>query len=414
VARAVLVDMEPKVVDSALAATERLTWRYDAAAAHCQQSGSGNNWAHGFFVHGPRSAEAIGELVRHEAEAAGRVDALLLLHSLAGGTGSGLGSFVTQMLRDEFPAAVLVNVAVSPFSSGEVTVQHLNAALTLAATAQLSDGAVLVENDVIGAVCARLFGVPRPSFDHLNTVIAAHLAAALLPARPIEPAARGDTCAWRLSDSVAHLFAHPAFRLSTLRLVPQTAAAARAFDVLSWHSLLRRLHLMAITDSASEEGATAARARVRGQVPEVAAAAAAAERRDGDDEEEEEQKRPRGPQHSRAVASLLTLRGASPVSAEDVRAFGASEFHVDWSSPAVAVLHNPRSFQKHERMCTLWSVSQSAQRVVERSLRHGWRLFSLGAFTHHYERHGLSREEFATRFEALEQVNASYASLSKA
>lgn len=52
--------------------------------------------------------------------------------SLAGGTGSGLGTFVTKMLRDLYPRAFIMNQVVAPYRSGEVIVQSYNALLTLA------------------------------------------------------------------------------------------------------------------------------------------------------------------------------------------------------------------------------------------------------------------------------------------
>lgn len=54
VARAVLVDMEPKVVQQCLAPRTKpkkgIEWRYDARNALTEQSGAGNNWAFGFKV----------------------------------------------------------------------------------------------------------------------------------------------------------------------------------------------------------------------------------------------------------------------------------------------------------------------------------------------------------------------------
>uniref|UniRef100_A0A670Z1Z5 Tubulin delta 1 n=1 Tax=Pseudonaja textilis TaxID=8673 RepID=A0A670Z1Z5_PSETE len=48
VARAVLVDMEPKVINQTLSFASRTgNWRYGPRSAFCQKQGSGNNWAHG-------------------------------------------------------------------------------------------------------------------------------------------------------------------------------------------------------------------------------------------------------------------------------------------------------------------------------------------------------------------------------
>jgi tubulin delta len=133
VARAVLVDMEPKVIASSIATarasgggnggnTSGGRWRYSPRRAHSQQSGSGNNWAFGYNVHGPRNHDAIMELVRKEAEASDCLSTFLLLQSLAGGTGSGLGSFVTEALRDAYGARCsVVNQVVFPYAVGEVS-----------------------------------------------------------------------------------------------------------------------------------------------------------------------------------------------------------------------------------------------------------------------------------------------------
>ena len=54
-----------------------------------------------------------------------------LVHSLAGGTSSDLGTRVTESCGDEFPDVTRVNLAVSPYHFGEVAVQHYNALLSL-------------------------------------------------------------------------------------------------------------------------------------------------------------------------------------------------------------------------------------------------------------------------------------------
>ena len=62
-------------------------------------SGAGNNWAHGFHFYGPRYREDIMEVVRCEAEACDSLQGFLLMHSLGGGTGSGLGSYLLGVLE---------------------------------------------------------------------------------------------------------------------------------------------------------------------------------------------------------------------------------------------------------------------------------------------------------------------------
>lgn len=63
--------------------------------------------------------------------------------SLAGGTGSGVGTYVTEMLRDLYPKAFIVNEVIAPYQSGEVIVQSYNALLTLAHLYQVTNCSTL-------------------------------------------------------------------------------------------------------------------------------------------------------------------------------------------------------------------------------------------------------------------------------
>ena len=92
-----------------------------------------------------------------------------MLQSLAGGTGSGLGvlcldlnefivlysslsyralifsgAYLSESIRDNFgDRTVLLNSVVWPFESGEVTLQHYNALLTLATLTQVTTSTLL-------------------------------------------------------------------------------------------------------------------------------------------------------------------------------------------------------------------------------------------------------------------------------
>lgn len=57
-------------------------------------SGSGNNWAHGFNEYGPEYRSTILEALRKTSEECDSLQSFFLMHSLGGGTGSGLGSYI--------------------------------------------------------------------------------------------------------------------------------------------------------------------------------------------------------------------------------------------------------------------------------------------------------------------------------
>ena len=177
-----LIDMEPKVVQASLRRAKRSgRWRYDSARTLAFQSGSGNNWARGYNTYGPQTRETALELVRRETEACDHFGGFLLLQSMAGGTGAGLGAYVAEALRDDYAHAALLNHCVWPHESGEVIVQSYNTLLTASALLDVSDGVVVAQNDQLRLTCVKQLGIERPTFDDMNLVAAKQIAGVLLP-----------------------------------------------------------------------------------------------------------------------------------------------------------------------------------------------------------------------------------------
>ena len=56
----------------------------------------------------------------------------IVVHSLAGGTGSGLGSHLVEKLRETYPLAHVLSVAIAPHTCGDCPLQHYNSLLSLA------------------------------------------------------------------------------------------------------------------------------------------------------------------------------------------------------------------------------------------------------------------------------------------
>ena len=99
VARSVMIDMEPKVIQqTSMSAQKSGMFQYDSSAQYFKQSGSANNWAYGFNVHGPNSylhncssnQFSVQDLIRKEVERCDFFGGFMLMSSLAGGTGSEL------------------------------------------------------------------------------------------------------------------------------------------------------------------------------------------------------------------------------------------------------------------------------------------------------------------------------------
>lgn len=126
-----MIDMESKVISQNLEQTKKSgTWTYPKGQQCHEKRGSGNNWAYGFYEHGRHCEERVLEMVQKELEKCDRIDGFLVMMSVAGGTGSGVGACVTNVLRESFPHSFIVNQVVWPYASGEVILQNYNAILT--------------------------------------------------------------------------------------------------------------------------------------------------------------------------------------------------------------------------------------------------------------------------------------------
>ena len=183
-ARTVLLDMEPKVIAQArTTAAFSGRWEYPPVRTgeSQQKRGSGNNWACGHCRYGPQESANISERIRIETEKCDRFSGFLTLLSLAGGTGSGLGAYVSELLRDEYPHNFQLAATVWPFDTGEVAVQGYNTLLTLAQLNSTSDALVALRNDDLNRACTRLLGARRVTFADINRLVGHKLGSFLLP-----------------------------------------------------------------------------------------------------------------------------------------------------------------------------------------------------------------------------------------
>ena len=75
--------------------------------------GAGNNWGSG-YSHGERLFEEIFDIIDREAEGSENLEAFTLCHSIAGGTGSGLGSYILERISERYPKKLVQTYSVFP------------------------------------------------------------------------------------------------------------------------------------------------------------------------------------------------------------------------------------------------------------------------------------------------------------
>ncbi|DBA94560.1 hypothetical protein WJX77_008222 [Trebouxia sp. C0004] len=160
-ARAVLVDMEEGVVNEVRKG--RLGGLFDAQQLLTDVSGSGNNWAHGHHLYGPQYRDNLLESIRRPVEACESLQSFLLLQSLGGGTGSGLGCYILNLLEDEFPEAYRFATSVFPSEDDDVITSPYNALLSLAELTEHADAVFPLENQALMDICSLIQTRSGPS-----------------------------------------------------------------------------------------------------------------------------------------------------------------------------------------------------------------------------------------------------------
>eukprot|EP00761_Pharyngomonas_kirbyi_P009342 gb/GECH01009358.1/.p1 GENE.gb/GECH01009358.1/~~gb/GECH01009358.1/.p1 ORF type:complete len:471 (+),score=76.50 gb/GECH01009358.1/:1-1413(+) len=201
--RCVLVDSEAKVVSSLLekptqntsSSSNSIQQKYhkkqskihfDPRFAIYEQVGRGNNWAMGYNgVHvrnlgkkkknpvrskkrkqkkkpewnfdtslpSQDNSNYISEkslnLIRKQIESLDYCSGLMFIHSMGGGTGSGLGCRLMQEVQDNFSSPKIMSIPIFPFHIGECSLQYLNSILTISHLQQYADCICTFDNNII-------------------------------------------------------------------------------------------------------------------------------------------------------------------------------------------------------------------------------------------------------------------------
>lgn len=124
-----------------------------------QGSGAANNWGAGYSA-GEKVQEEVFDMIDREADGSDSLEVkmireildicygnisqgFMLLHSIAGGTGSGLGSYILERMNDRFPKKLIQTYSVFPDTQGDdVIVNPYNSLLSMRRLTQNADSVV--------------------------------------------------------------------------------------------------------------------------------------------------------------------------------------------------------------------------------------------------------------------------------
>ena len=352
-ARSVLVDTETKVVTSLLSKSRKWKYGKEKDVAVMEQGGAANNWAYGYKKKGPGGVGDLAmEAIRKQAEASDYLGGFFIIGSAAGGTGSGVGSFLSECLWDEYATTPSVHSIVLPFETGEVAVQGLNSVLSLGHLLGNGGGGTFVfQNEVAANRCLRN-GNPHPTLPDLNRLIARDVASTLV----------GGGEAF-FSTVVSQLWSRSdSFPFAELYSVPQTSDAAVHFTHDSWEALDKELE--------------------------------------------------RASTKTKMVAASLFLHGTDTASALNLtcRAPKWAKFP-SWAYKPWSSYEYPQSWRGYARDATLATNSGFVVRPLTEILSKATDMLAARAYVHQYAAHGIELCDFENSILRLDRVLSMYSSL---
>lgn len=176
--RAVLVDLEPKVIDSIRKSPYGGLYNPENIYLSKEGGGAGNNWGSG-YMQGERYQEDVLDMIDREADGSDSLDGFLFLHSIAGGTGSGLGSYLLEKLNDRFPKKIIQTYSVFPNNIGlsDTVVQPYNCLLTLKRLILNSDCTVVLDNTALDRIAFDRLKAANAGYAETNALVSQVLSA---------------------------------------------------------------------------------------------------------------------------------------------------------------------------------------------------------------------------------------------
>ncbi|BDA42973.1 Tubulin gamma chain [Coccomyxa sp. Obi] len=178
--RALLIDLEPRVINSIQNSDIKNLFNPENVFLSSHGGGAGNNWASGYHQ-GESVQEDILDMIDREAGYSDSLEGFVLCHSIAGGTGSGMGSYLLEALGDRFPKKLIQTYSVFPnqneTAASDVVVQPYNSLLTLKRLTLNADAVVVLDNTALNRIAVERLHISNPSFSETNSLVSTVMAA---------------------------------------------------------------------------------------------------------------------------------------------------------------------------------------------------------------------------------------------
>jgi tubulin gamma len=237
--RSLLIDLEPRVIHGIQRGSMARLFNPENIFIHPEGGGAGNNWAAGYEL-GDEVQDKVFEMMDREAENSDSLEGFVLTHSIAGGTGSGMGSYLLEHINDRFPKKLVQTYSVFPNNAdaGDVVVQPYNSLLTMKYLTKYADCVVVLDNTALNRIVVDNLHIDKPTVEQMNGLVSTVMAASTSTLR--YPSYMNND----MMGMLASLVPTPRCHFVCTGYTPMTldrGAVSSAIQKTSVHDVMRRL-----------------------------------------------------------------------------------------------------------------------------------------------------------------------------
>lgn len=168
--RSIFVDMDPSMTD--IIKESRLSTFYNPNNNIFGASSTYNNWARGHYTEGSELIDEIVCNIRKEIEECDSPQGINMMHSLGGGTGSGLGTLILLKIRDNYPTKITSTFTIyNSYEISNINVEPYNMTLGMHQLIENSDITFVIDNVKLFNVAKKQLKIDKPKYSNINWII---------------------------------------------------------------------------------------------------------------------------------------------------------------------------------------------------------------------------------------------------
>eukprot|EP01084_Bolivina_argentea_P038148 70555_1 len=170
-ARTLMIDSEPNIIENVKTSRFSNIYHTDCLLSH--NDGSGGCFTRGRYFIGDQMMDTINERLRKMVENCDHIQGFIMNHSVAGGTGSGLGTLILEQINIEYDKKNTIGYHIFPFNNNYSNnyLEPYNSVLTTSHLCENINISLLFDNRQIFNICRNKLHIQQPTYSQINGYI---------------------------------------------------------------------------------------------------------------------------------------------------------------------------------------------------------------------------------------------------